>query len=50
MTAFLRVNGCRLEFNDLEACSFLIGLYLWARLCTNTTEKADPAWRSAMNA
>ena len=24
--AFLRVNGCRLEFNDLEAYSFLIGL------------------------
>jgi death-on-curing protein len=27
MAAFLKVNGCRLEFDDLEAFSFLIGLY-----------------------
>jgi len=25
--AFLRVNGCALEFDDTEAYSFLIGLY-----------------------
>jgi death on curing protein len=25
--AFLKVNGCRLEFDDREAFSFLIGLY-----------------------
>ena len=25
--AFLRVNGYRLEFDDIEACSFLVGLY-----------------------
>ena len=25
--AFLRVNGYRLEFDDLEAFSFLVGLY-----------------------
>jgi death on curing protein len=25
--AFLRVNGCRLEFDDTEAFSFLVGLY-----------------------
>jgi len=25
--AFLKMNGCLLEFNDLEAFSFLIGLY-----------------------
>jgi death-on-curing protein len=27
MAAFLRVNGYRLEFDDTEAFSFLIGLY-----------------------
>jgi len=27
MAAFLRVNGYRLEFDDIEAFSFLIGLY-----------------------
>jgi death-on-curing protein len=27
MAAFLRINGHRLEFDDLEAFSFLIGLY-----------------------
>jgi prophage maintenance system killer protein len=27
MAAFLRVNGYRLEFDDLEAFSFLVGLY-----------------------
>ncbi len=26
-TAFLKVNGCTVEFDDLEAFSFLIGLY-----------------------
>jgi death-on-curing protein len=25
--AFLKVNGCRLEFEDIEAFSFLVGLY-----------------------
>jgi death-on-curing protein len=25
--AFLTVNGCRLEFDDLEAFNFLLGLY-----------------------
>jgi death on curing protein len=25
--AFLRVNGCRLQFHDLDAYRFLIGLY-----------------------
>jgi death-on-curing protein len=30
--AFLKVNGYRLEFNDLEAFSFLIGLYETGRL------------------
>ncbi len=30
--AFLRVNGYRLEFDDLEAFSFLVGLYEAARL------------------
>jgi death on curing protein len=27
MAAFLRVNGYRLEFDDIEAFSFLVGLY-----------------------
>ncbi len=27
MAAFLRVNGYRLEFDDMEAFSFLVGLY-----------------------
>lgn len=27
MAAFLRANGYRLEFDDIEAFSFLIGLY-----------------------
>jgi death-on-curing protein len=26
-SAFLRVNGCPLEFDDVEAFSFLVGLY-----------------------
>lgn len=30
--AFLRVNGYRLAFNDLEACRFLIGLYETGRM------------------
>lgn len=32
MAAFLRVNGCRLEFDDLAAFSFLIGLYETGRM------------------
>jgi death-on-curing protein len=32
MAAFLRVNGCRLEFNDADAFSFLLGLYETGRL------------------
>jgi prophage maintenance system killer protein len=27
MAAFLRVNGYRLEFDDMEAFGFLVGLY-----------------------
>jgi prophage maintenance system killer protein len=27
MAAFLRVNGYRLEFEDMEAFAFLVGLY-----------------------
>lgn len=30
--AFLKVNGCALAFNDLEAYAFLIGLYETGRL------------------
>ena len=30
--AFLRVNGYRLDFDDIEAFSFLIGLYETGRL------------------
>ena len=30
--AFLRVNGFRLEFNDAEACSFLLDLYETGRM------------------
>ncbi len=30
--AFLRVNGYRLEFDDIEAFSFLVGLYEAGRL------------------
>jgi death-on-curing protein len=30
--AFLRVNGYRLEFDDIEAFSFLVGLYETGRL------------------
>ncbi|MBL8234695.1 MAG: Fic family protein [Bryobacterales bacterium] len=30
--AFLRVNGYRLEFNDADALSFLLGLYETGRL------------------
>ena len=30
--AFLRVNGCRLEFEDAEAYKFLIGLYESGRM------------------
>ena len=30
--AFLRVNGFRLDFDDLEAYEFLIGLYETGRL------------------
>jgi death-on-curing protein len=29
---FLEVNGCRLEFDDIEAFSFLVGLYETRRL------------------
>lgn len=32
MAGFLRVNGYRLEFDDIEAFSFLIGLYETGRL------------------
>jgi len=32
MAAFLRVNGYRLEFDDTEAFSFLIGLYEMGRM------------------
>jgi death-on-curing protein len=32
MAAFLRVNGYRLEFNDLEAFSFLTSLYETGRM------------------
>lgn len=31
--AFLRTNGYKLRFNDLEAYEFLIGLYETQRLC-----------------
>ena len=30
--AFLKVNGYRLEFDDIEAFSFLVGLYETGRL------------------
>jgi len=32
MAAFLRVNGYRLEFDDIQAFSFLVGLYESANL------------------
>ena len=32
MAGFLKVNGWRLEFDDIEAFSFLIGLYETGRL------------------
>jgi death-on-curing protein len=30
--AFLRVNGYRLQFNDAEACAFLLDLYETGRM------------------
>ena len=37
--AFLRVNGYRLEFNDLEAYSFLNGLYESGRMRFDELER-----------
>ena len=37
--AFLKVNGYRLEFDDLEAFSFLIGLYESGRMRCAELEK-----------
>ena len=36
--AFLKVNGYRLEFDDLEAFSFLVGLYETGRFRLNELE------------
>jgi death-on-curing protein len=45
--AFLKVNGYRLEFDDLAALSFLIGLYESAGTPLDTSLGTDPVRESS---